>query len=98
MALLGFSEVSRMTLTQYRKGNPLSDKRDLLDRVSNLLAIHGSLRMLFPHNKEIAYRWITASNKAFDGQSPMQVIRDEGFLGLLEVRRYLDHARGGDYV
>lgn len=98
MVLLGFSEGSRMTLTRYRKGDPLADNRDLLDRVANLLAIHRSLRILFPHNREIIYRWMTAGNKAFEGKSPVQVIRDEGFMGLLTVRRYLDHARGGSYV
>ncbi len=94
MALLGLTEGSRMTLARYRKGAPLADNRDLLDRVANLLAIHRSLRILFPRNRDLAYRWPTTPNRAFDGDSPVAVIRRDGFLGLLSVRRYLDHERG----
>jgi len=93
-ALLGLSEGSRTTLARYRKGDPLADNRDLLDRVGNLLSIHRSLRILFPRNRELVYGWPTAPNKAFNGKSPVDVIRDEGFLGLLTVRRYLDMQRG----
>ena len=93
-ALLGLSEGSRTTLARYRKGDPLADNRDLLDRVGNLLSIHRSLRILFPKNRELVYRWPTAPNGAFGGKSPVEVIRDEGFLGLLTVRRYLDMQRG----
>lgn len=94
MAFLGLSEGSRMSLTRYRKGEPLADNRDLLDRVANLLSIHQSLRVLFPQNRDIAYRWPTTPNRAFGGQSPAELIRKEGFLGLLIVKRYLDHERG----
>lgn len=94
MALLGLSEGSRMTLARYRKGEPLADNRDLLDRVANLLSIHRSLRILFPKNKDLAYRWPTTPNRAFDGRTPVEVVRSEGFLGLLIVKRYLDFERG----
>ncbi|MBP7529083.1 MAG: DUF2384 domain-containing protein [Syntrophorhabdaceae bacterium] len=93
-ALLGLSEGSRTTLARYKKGDPLADNRDLLDRVGNLLSIHRSLRILFPKNRELVYGWPTSPNKAFNGKSPVDVIRDEGFLGLLTVRRYLDMQRG----
>lgn len=93
-ALLGLSEASRTTLVRYRKGEPLAEQRDLLDRVATLLAIHRSLRILFPKNRELAYRWPTTPNAAFDGRSPVQVIKEEGFTGLLIVRRYLDFQRG----
>lgn len=93
-ALLGLSENARMTLARYRKGEPLADNRDLLDRVGNLLAIHRALRILFPHNRDLVYQWISTPNKAFEGQTPISVIRADGFLGLLIVRRYLDFERG----
>ncbi|NTU43753.1 MAG: DUF2384 domain-containing protein [Nitrospirales bacterium] len=94
MGLLGLSEGSRMSLTRYRKGEPLSDNRDLLDRVSNLISIHRSLRILFPQNRDIVYKWPTTPNRAFDGLSPVELVRKEGFLGLLIVKRYLDFERG----
>jgi hypothetical protein len=94
MALLGLSEGSRTTLMRYRRGEPLADQRDLLDRVANLLAIHRSLRILFPENRDLVYRWVTMPNKVFEGKTPVQFIREKGFLGLLTVRRYLDFERG----
>jgi hypothetical protein len=93
-ALLGLSEGSRSTIARYRRGEPLADSRDLFDRVSHLLAIHRSLRILFPKNREIVYRWPTIPNRQFEGRSPVQVIRAQGFLGLLIVRRHLDFQRG----
>ena len=83
-----------MTLNRYTKGEPLADSRDLLDRVKNLFSIHRSLRILFPENREISHRWATLPNMDFGGKSPVQVMRAEGFLGLLMVKRYLDFERG----
>ncbi len=94
MALLGLAEGSRMTLARYRKGEPLADNRDLLDRAAHLLSIHRSLRILFPKNRALAYRWPTTPNRAFVGRTPVEVIRRDGFLGLLIVKRYLDFERG----
>jgi len=94
MALLGLSEGSRMSLSRYRRGEPLADSRDLLDRVAHLLSIHRSLRILFPRNRDLAYSWPWTPNRAFEGQSPVDIIRRDGFLGILTVRRYLDFERG----
>ena len=93
-ALLGLAGGSRMTLARYRKGEPLADNRDLLDRAANLLGIHRSLRILFPKNRSLAYKWPTTPNRAFEGRTPVEVIRQDGFLGLLIVKRYLDFERG----
>lgn len=94
IAMLGLSEGSRMSLTRYRKGEPLADNRDLMDRVANLLSIHRSLRILFPKNRELVYLWPTTRNRNFEGKSPVELIREQGFLGLLIVKRYLDAERG----
>lgn len=60
----------------------------------HLLAIHKNLRLLFPHNRALAYRWMTTRNRAFDNCTPTEVISERGFTGLLMVRAYLDRARG----
>ena len=92
--LLGLDAGSRTTLARYRKGQPLGSNRDLLDRVGHLLSIHKSLRLLFPHNRELAYAWMRAPNRAFDNLAPVQVVRQHGFAGLLMLRSYLDQVRG----
>ncbi|HWR59155.1 MAG TPA: MbcA/ParS/Xre antitoxin family protein [Thermodesulfovibrionales bacterium] len=90
-ALLGLSGSSKRSLDRYRKGSPLPDRRDLLDRVANLLSIHRSLRILFPKNRELVYKWPITPNRAFNGQTPVEVIRRQGFSGLLIVKHYLDY-------
>lgn len=93
-ALLGLSTKGRTSLSRYRNGKPFADNQDLLDRAGHLLGIHKSLRLIFPHNKDLAYRWISAPNKRFDGQSPLDIMKERRFEGLLAIRRYLDFERG----
>ena len=93
-ALLGVSASSRATLTRYRKGEPIGTSRDQYERVGHLLGIHKNLRLLFPQNRELGYRWVTARNKAFDNLTPVDVMKEWGFVGLVMVRGYLDRARG----
>ncbi len=93
-AMLGIAAGNRATLTRYRKGEPIGTSRDQLERVGHLLGIHKNLRLLFPQNRELAYRWMSTRNKAFDNLTPVDVIKDWGFAGLLMVRAYLDRARG----
>ena len=94
LALLGLSEGSRMTLQRYRKGNALNSNRDLLDRVSHLLGIHKSLRILYPHNRDLAYRWPKSPNKRLGNLTPVEYVRREGFGGLASIRHMLDVERG----
>jgi hypothetical protein len=93
-ALLGLSSDSRSTLARYRRGEPLADSADLLGRVGHLLGIHKALRILFPRDRDLAYRWVTAPNRRFDGRTPLTLMREHGYEGILAVRRYLDFERG----
>ncbi|HZP85990.1 MAG TPA: MbcA/ParS/Xre antitoxin family protein [Burkholderiales bacterium] len=92
-ALLGLSADNRSTLARYRKGDPLADSRDLLDRAGHLLGIHKSLRILFPQDRDLAYRWMTTPNRRL-GARPVDIVVQHGFEGLLALRRYLDFERG----
>ena len=93
-ALLGIAASNRAALTRYRKGEPIGTSRDQFERVGHLLGIHKNLRLLFPQIRDLAYRWMSTRNKAFDNLTPVQVVKDWGFAGLLMVRAYLDRARG----
>lgn len=93
-ALLGLAANNRAALTRYRKGEPIGTSRDQYERVGHLLGIHKSLRLLFPQNRELVYRWMSTRNKAFENLAPVEVVSQWGFAGLLMVRAYLDRARG----
>ncbi|HPT55452.1 MAG TPA: MbcA/ParS/Xre antitoxin family protein [Casimicrobium sp.] len=86
-ALLGLGPQQRAGVA------PLRHDRDTRDRVGHLLAIHASLRQLFPQNRELAYRWMSTQNKAFENRTPVEIVQTWGFAGLLRIRTYLDRAQ-----
>ena len=92
--LLGLSANSRSSVARYRRGEPLADSPDLLARAGHLLGIHKALRIVFPHDLELAYRWVSAPNRRFGGEAPLGVMKRYGYEGILAVRRYLDFERG----
>jgi hypothetical protein len=93
-ALLGLSAQSRSTIARYRRGEPLADSADLLSRAGHLLGIHKALRILFPHDLDLAYRWVAMPNRRFGGAAPLELMKRHGYEGILAVRRYLDFERG----
>jgi hypothetical protein len=95
LALLGLSHTNRSALSRYRNGEPIGVGLDQYARVGHLLGIHKSLRILFPNNKEALYSWIKSKNKSFENRTPVEMVKEFGFTGLLMVRSYLDRARGG---
>jgi len=92
--LLGLSAQSRSSIARYRRGEPLADSADLLARAGHLLGIHKALRILFPHDRDLAYRWVTTPNRRFSDATPLDVMKRHGYEGMLAVRRYLDFERG----
>ena len=92
-SLLGLSPASRATVARYRNGEPLADNTDLLARAGHLLGIHKALRVLFPHDRDLAYRWVSTSNRKFGDRKPLETLK-QGYEGILTVRRYLDFERG----
>ena len=93
-ALLGLATSNRAALARYRKGEPIGTSRDQYERVGHLLGIHKNLCLLFPQNRDLAYRWMSTRNRAFDNLTPVDIVKEWGFSGLLMVRAYLDRARG----
>jgi hypothetical protein len=91
--LLGLSPDSRATVARYRKGEPLADSADLLARAGHLLGIHKALRILFPHDADLAYRWISTPNRRFGERMPLETMK-KGYEGILAVHRFLDFERG----
>jgi hypothetical protein len=94
LALLGLASSNRSALGRYRQGEPISQNVDQYARVGHLLGIHKNLRLLFPRNKDYLYSWMKTKNKAFENRTPVEVVKELGFMGLLMVRSYLDRARG----
>lgn len=93
MVLLG--SIGRSTLYKYRQLPEVRLPRDTLERVSYLMGIHKSLRILFG-DKPSTYEWIKKANSEapFNGNSALQLMLAGGVVDLADVRRYLDGVRG----
>lgn len=90
LSLLGLPKGNRAALTQYRNGQQPAKDRDTPERAGILLGIHTSLRSLFPHNRNLAYGWMTQPNRAFKGATPVELIDERGMAGLYMVQAYLE--------
>jgi len=95
-ALLLGKTANRGTLSRYESEGSIPVEPDVFSRVGHLLGVHKSLRILFPHNREVVYQWMKTSRPEFGGQSAIEYIGLEE-LGTIErlasVRRYLDQVR-----
>ncbi len=91
--------VSRATLHKYQS-NPFSARvsPDLLERISYLLNIHSSLRILF-ENKENVYGFVRMpnSNYFFNGMAPMDIMSKGTVANLYEVNNQINTLRGGQW-
>ncbi|MDH5822558.1 DUF2384 domain-containing protein [Luteimonas sp. RD2P54] len=95
LALLGMSPESRKVLAQYRRGErALPNSRDTLDRAGYLLGIHKGLRMLFPEDPELRFGWVRRRNRLLDGRTPLEVMLEDGLVGLARIARFVDFQRG----
>lgn len=90
IALLG--SPGRSTFFKWKKDGG-SLPQDTLERLSHILGIWKSLRILFTQD-ERGEAWIRSKNLYFDGASALDVMF-EGMSGIIRVRRYLDAQRGG---
>jgi hypothetical protein len=68
--------------------------KDQLDRLSYLLGIYHSIRVLFPHSKETREQWVSRANTSslFGGRPPLELMRS-GMVGLYQTFAHLAAVR-----
>ena len=87
--LLGKPSDDLGDLRRYRNGAPIAEDPELIQRIGHLLAIHKALRIIFPRNKELAYRWASQPNSRFEGKRALDIMTGS-CEGLAEIRRSLE--------
>ena len=95
--LLGLKE-NRSRLNKLKDRQELPEDPDKYLRVSHLIGIHKNLKILFPHNREVAYGWMKSPRELFGGQSAVDYILSDYLRSLprlASVRRVLDQIRVG---
>lgn len=72
---------------------------DALTRLSAVFGVHQALGVLFADARE-QLGWLKGPHDAplFGGQAPLSLIVSGSLDGILQVRRFLDAARGGVYM
>ena len=72
---------------------------DVLTRISAILGIHQALGILFATEQD-GLAWLRGPHAApvFGGRPPLDLVTSGTQDGLLTVRRFLDAARGGNYM
>ncbi|MBB5211467.1 antitoxin Xre/MbcA/ParS toxin-binding domain-containing protein [Microbulbifer hydrolyticus] len=95
LSLLGLDPESPIDPNEYLSRGYFASDYDKLERVSILLGIHKSLRLLFPGNRDLVYQWVSQPNKYFDGLTPVEIVERHGMLGMYMVRGYLDQQLSG---
>jgi Protein of unknown function (DUF2384) len=81
------------TYRRWKAGDLGRIDRDGKARLSNLMGIHKSLRIIF-REPQRGYAWIKAPNATFGDRSALQVMLGGELTDLMRVRRYLDAERG----
>jgi len=83
----------RSTYFKWKKtGGELPE--DIAERISHVLGVYKSLRILFPE-LDRANDWIRHSNEYFDSQTALDIMLGGKVVHILSVRQYLDAQRGG---
>lgn len=96
-ALLLGVNYNRDRLNQLQKERKIPESDDSVLRVSILVGIHKNLRLLFPYNRDLVYKWMKVKNDDFGGVSPIEYIKHaqlgEGLNRIAAIRRRLDFIR-----
>ena len=94
LMLLGLSNTGRSTLSRYRRGEPVSANRDMIERIGHLLGIHKSLDTLFPEQPEAQRVWISSRKKSLQRRTPVEYVEAEGITGLRQLRSMAEAQMG----
>jgi hypothetical protein len=94
MQMLG--GVSRSTVAKYQTLPPVKLSRDTLERISYILGIYKSLRVMYPTAERANRRVrLETSEAPFAGMSALDFMAHGSLKHLAETRRYFDAKRAG---
>jgi antitoxin Xre/MbcA/ParS-like protein len=85
---------SVLAFATWRLGDVVTLTEEQLCRTSYVLGIYKALQLVLSDAAQ-ADAWVSKPNDAFGGISAKQCMLDRGVEGMADVRRYLDHVRGG---
>ena len=93
--------ISRSTYTRARQGDPawsVSLDADQLQRISMVLNIHATLRLLFDNPENVyGFPAMANHNAFFNGRAPLEIMAQGDMISLYETYRRIDALRGAQW-
>jgi len=89
-AVLGFEQGDQRSVEALLAGRSSIRGRDLKDRITALVRIRTLLSNLF-RDPDAERTWMRTPREEFEGNSPLDLLRDGSMERLLELRQYVEH-------
>ncbi len=90
LLLLGLADAPAREIRQLRENRPLPDIPEVMQRVEHLIAIADALRTTYPFSRRMGKLWMSKPNRKFRQRTPAATMVEDGIVGLISVRAYLD--------
>jgi uncharacterized protein (DUF2384 family) len=90
LALLGLTDVPARELVRMRESRPLPNEPEVMQRIEHLICIADALRTTYPHSRRMGKLWMHKPNRKFRQRSPINTMIEDGMVGMISVRSYLD--------
>lgn len=90
LVLLGLDNVPAREVKRLRESRPLPDEPEVMQRVEHLISIADALRTTYPFSKRMGRLWMHKPNRKFRQRTPVATMVEDGIVGLVSVRSYLD--------
>ncbi|VAW74387.1 hypothetical protein MNBD_GAMMA15-1357 [hydrothermal vent metagenome] len=90
LIVLGLGDAPAREIRQLRENRPLPDTPEVMQRVEHLICIADALRTTYPFSKRMGKLWMNKPNRKFRQRTPATTMVEDGIVGLISVRSYLD--------
>ena len=90
LTLLGLGDVPAREVKRLRENRPLPDEPEVMQRVEHLISIADALRTTYPFSRRMGKLWMHKPNRKFRQRTPIAMMVEDGIVGIISVRSYLD--------
>ena len=97
LILLGLGDAPARELRQLRENRAVPDEPEVMQRIEHLIHIADALRTTYPFSRRMGRLWMHKSNRKFRQRTPIATMVEDGMVGLICVRSYLDCTFSWDY-
>lgn len=91
VSLLGLGDKPGREVRRLKDGSKaLPDDPEIMARIEHLICIADALRTTYPFSKRMGQLWMHKPNRKFRQRTPLATMVEDGMMGMVSVRSYLD--------